>query len=227
MGRGDDRKMGRSNLSSYPGIETGSGTPTRGDRYAHSIEDWISRGTDPGNHCIWLGHWLHRTSAAVMPEWLAHCKEQSDGFDRVHVCDVRVVHLGRNVGTISVDGRQNGAIEAKGWDGDSAVAHILVEAQASSEAEAEALIHQVHVVTTDTPIHAEGPATFRTPNLVVRELSHRRATTHQPDASDCERTSLGRGRLGAHGARRRQRSSWTSRVSAEMSMPARETDRWT
>ena len=91
--------------------------------------------------------------------WLDHCKDQSDDFDRARACDVRVVHFGRSTGTVTVDGRQNGGIEIKGWDGDSVVAHILVEAQASTQAEAEDLVRQVHVETTGTPIHAEGPAT--------------------------------------------------------------------
>jgi hypothetical protein len=90
--------------------------------------------------------------------WVDHCKHQSDDYDRARACDLRVVHLGRSTGTLSVDGRQNGGIEIKGWDGDSVVAHILVEAQGSTDADAQELVRQVHVETTGT-IHSEGPTT--------------------------------------------------------------------
>jgi hypothetical protein len=88
--------------------------------------------------------------------WLDHCRKDSDDFDRVRSCDLRILQLGRSNGALSVDGDQNGAIEVKGWDGDSVVAHVLVRAEASTEAAAQELVGQVHLVTAPT-VHAEGP----------------------------------------------------------------------
>jgi hypothetical protein len=90
--------------------------------------------------------------------WLEHCQRESDDSDRERYCDVRVVHLGKSTGSLSVDGRQNGGVKIMGWDGDSVVVHILVEAQASTEAAAQELANQVQVVTATSPIHAEGPS---------------------------------------------------------------------
>ena len=89
--------------------------------------------------------------------WLDHCRDQSDEFTRVRYCEVRVVSLGRSTGAISVDGRQNGGIEVMGWDGDSVVAHILVEAEARTEATAREIASQVQVTTTTSPMRADGP----------------------------------------------------------------------
>ena len=82
--------------------------------------------------------------------WLDHCRDQSDEFTRVRYCEVRVVSLGRSTGAISVDGRQNGGIEVMGWM-DSVVAHILVEAEARTEATAREIASQVQVTTTTSP----------------------------------------------------------------------------
>ena len=89
--------------------------------------------------------------------WLDHCRNQSDEFTHVRYCDLRVVSLGHSSGSLSVDARQNGGVEVMGWDADSIVAHIMVEAEASTDAAAQELAGQVHVITNSSPIRAEGP----------------------------------------------------------------------
>jgi hypothetical protein len=88
--------------------------------------------------------------------WVSECRDQ-DRHDHARFCEVRVDHLATNVGPIDVDARENGAVEIIGGSTNDIVVHELVEAEASSEADAKDMASQIHVTTSGGRIHADGP----------------------------------------------------------------------
>lgn len=92
-------------------------------------------------------------------EWLEQCRRQerwSSRDDRARFCDVRTSNLG-TLRAIDVDGRQNGGVAVRGWDGNDVRVSARIQAQAPTEAEARELTGRVRVVTNGGAIHAEGP----------------------------------------------------------------------
>jgi hypothetical protein len=99
--------------------------------------------------------------------WRDHCEEQSRWGSRARYCEVRIQHLDARVGRLTVDGRENGAIEIAASNGDSIVVHERVEAQAASPDEARELAGQIQVIASDNSIHAEGPSHFHRDSWAV------------------------------------------------------------
>lgn len=88
-------------------------------------------------------------------KWAADCRDHED--DHPRYCEVRVEHLPFATGALNIDARENGAIEIIGGSTSDVVVHELVEAEASSEADAKDLAAQVHVTITGGHIRADGP----------------------------------------------------------------------
>ncbi len=87
--------------------------------------------------------------------WVADCRDQDD--DHARYCEVRVDHLASVAGPLDVDARENGAIEIIGGATNDVVIHELIEAEASTEADAKDMASQIHVTTSGGRIQADGP----------------------------------------------------------------------
>ena len=71
-------------------------------------------------------------------------------------CELRRTTLPLNSGRLGVTGN-NGAIEVVGEDRSDVALEVKVTAQASSRADADALLRDVHILTDGSDIRAEGP----------------------------------------------------------------------
>ena len=90
-------------------------------------------------------------------KWANECRDQDHWNDHARYCEVRVEHLPNGAGPLNVDARDNGAVEIIGGSTSDVVVHELVQAEASTDADAKNLAAQVHVTTTGGRIHADGP----------------------------------------------------------------------
>lgn len=88
------------------------------------------------------------------------CSDRWNGDDdQARHCEERESRL-RAGGAYVVDGRENGGVAVRGWEGDSVLLRAVVNTRAASDAAAAALAKEIRVVTDGT-IHAEGPPTTR------------------------------------------------------------------
>lgn len=91
-------------------------------------------------------------------EWLAQCRHGWRNWDdRARVCAVRESGFKPAGGTLSVDPSENGGVAIYGWDRDSIAVVARIEAQAGSEAAAQALIDAVKIAAGGRQITATGP----------------------------------------------------------------------
>jgi len=105
---------------------------------------------------VWAQHEA-RTTAKDDARWVDECRDQDRWHDHARYCEVRIDHLASVSGPIDVDARENGAVEIIGGSTNDIVVHELIEAEASTEADAKDMAQQVHVTTSGGRIHADGP----------------------------------------------------------------------
>jgi DUF4097 and DUF4098 domain-containing protein YvlB len=91
--------------------------------------------------------------------WLQSCENNWD-HDRAHFCELRNFTL-RPQSKLSVDGRENGGVSFHGWDRNEVKVVAMIQANASDDAQAEALAKQVTITTDGGRIHADGPSSAR------------------------------------------------------------------
>jgi len=89
-------------------------------------------------------------------EWLDNCRNNW-GDDRGHACEVRDVPVRLSSRAIEIDGRQNGSIRVQGWDGDQVKVTARLQANAESDAEAQALLKDIRVTSDGRRVSADGP----------------------------------------------------------------------
>ena len=96
-------------------------------------------------------------------EWLDTCRSGSwnGGDDRGRACEVRRVPLRLSGRALEIDGRQNGSIRVRGWDGDSVRVTARLQANANSDDDARALLKDVRIVADGRSVRAEGPGSGR------------------------------------------------------------------
>ena len=96
------------------------------------------------------------------------CREDSWYNDRlVGNCEIREQTLALSGGTISIDGRQNGGVNVKGWDQNQVLVRARVQTGAPTAGEAEALSRQIRIETSGAKIFASGPESRRDYNWQV------------------------------------------------------------
>ena len=86
------------------------------------------------------------------------CNDNGRG-DRGSHCVMKEQMVAATGGTITVDGRKNGGVTAKGWDRNEIFVRAKIQTWADTDAEAQALAGQIRVETGGGNIHAEGPET--------------------------------------------------------------------
>ena len=78
--------------------------------------------------------------------WLDNCRNDWGG-DRGHACEVRDVPVRLSGRAIEIDGRQNGSIRVQGWDGNDVKVTARLQANAESDAEAQAFNNHIRFLT--------------------------------------------------------------------------------
>ena len=91
-------------------------------------------------------------------EWLENCRSNNYNDDRGRACEVRAVPVRMNGRSLEIDGRQNGSIRVRGWDGDSVRVTARLQANADNDGEARDLLKEIRVVADGRSVRAEGPS---------------------------------------------------------------------
>ncbi len=104
---------------------------------------------------------LPATNAAAQDEdgaqrWLQSCQRNWKN-DRARFCELRSYTIPR-ASRLSVDGRDNGGVAFIGWDRNDVKVVAMVETNARSDAEAEAMAKEVRIETDGGRIRADGPS---------------------------------------------------------------------
>ena len=104
-----------------------------------------------------------RNSTDNDADWMANCR--SDGWDgdddRGRACDVRPVPMRLDGRSLQIDGRQNGSIRVRAWDGDSVRVTARLQANARSDDDARRLLADVRLIADGRGVRAEGPTGSR------------------------------------------------------------------
>lgn len=95
-------------------------------------------------------------------QWLENCRSGNwNDDDRGRACEVRPVPVRLAGRSLEIDGRQNGSIRVRGWDGDSVRVTARLQANARSDDDARNLLKEVRIVADGRSIRAEGPSSWR------------------------------------------------------------------
>jgi hypothetical protein len=101
-----------------------------------------------------------RTSFDDDARWLDDCRSgnwNGDG-DRGRACEVRPVPLRLSGRSLEIDGRRNGSIRVRAWDGDSVRVTARLQANARSDDDARNLLKDLRIVADGGGVRAEGPS---------------------------------------------------------------------
>src|SRR4051794_5475818 len=89
-------------------------------------------------------------------DWVAQCQRNHGGGDRAVFCELREVRIAAP-SLLQVDGRQNGAVTVRAWDGSDVLVRERIQSWAGSTAAARGLAQGISVHTAGGEIHADGP----------------------------------------------------------------------
>jgi hypothetical protein len=89
--------------------------------------------------------------------WVARCERWNDrGGDRENFCEQRETRIAAP-SRLSVDGRENGGVSVKAWDGRDVLVRQRIQAWAPTRQEARQVASAIRVHTSGGEIHASGP----------------------------------------------------------------------
>ena len=95
--------------------------------------------------------------AAAQSEWLENCRRNSNrNHERVSVCDERETRIAAPR-LLSVDGKMNGGISVKAWDGADVLVRERIQAWGETASDAQAVTRDIRVHTADGQVYADGP----------------------------------------------------------------------
>ena len=100
-----------------------------------------------------------RSATSSDTDWLDSCRNDWRD-DRGHACEVRNVPMRLAGRSLGIDGRQNGSIRVRGWDGDSVRVTARLRANAGSDGDAESMLKEVRITADGRTVHADGPGGF-------------------------------------------------------------------
>jgi hypothetical protein len=89
-------------------------------------------------------------------DWVRRCERWNGGDDREQVCEERVVRIAAPR-TLEVDGRQNGGVSVRAWDGSGVEIRERIQAWAPTRDEARGVAREIRVHTDGGRIYADGP----------------------------------------------------------------------
>lgn len=102
-------------------------------------------------------------------DWAARCERWNQGNDREQVCEERVSRIA-TPRQLTVDGRENGAVSVRAWDGSGVEIRQRIQAWAPSRGEAAQIAREIRVRTDGGTISASGPETGRRRGYAVSYL---------------------------------------------------------
>jgi len=88
-------------------------------------------------------------------EWLDNCRNNSWNDDRGRACEVRDVPVRLAGRSLEIDGRQNGSIRVQAWDGDAVKVTARLQANARSDADAQALLKDIRIDSDGRRVSAD------------------------------------------------------------------------
>ena len=103
------------------------------------------------------------------PDWAARCERNNRGNDHATFCEQRETRIAAPR-MLEVDGRENGGVSVRAWDGADVRVVQRIQAWAPSRSEAQAIAGRVRVHTDGGEIHAEGPESARRTGYAVNYL---------------------------------------------------------
>ena len=99
--------------------------------------------------------------------FLRNCDDYYDDRDHERFCEVRDMTIKPPQRALSVDGRENGGASFYGWDKNEVLVRALIQTNADSRKEAEALAKDIKVQVDGDRIRADGPSQRRYANWSV------------------------------------------------------------
>jgi DUF4097 and DUF4098 domain-containing protein YvlB len=98
-------------------------------------------------------------AAAQEPSgWVERCQRWNRDDDREVVCEERETRLGARE-SLTVDGRQNGGVTVRAWEGRDILVRAQIQTTAPSQNEAREMARRVSVSTSGGTVRADGPET--------------------------------------------------------------------
>jgi DUF4097 and DUF4098 domain-containing protein YvlB len=93
--------------------------------------------------------------------WVERCQRwNGNSSDRENFCEQRETRIAAP-SLLSVDGRENGGVSVRAWDGRDVLVRQRIQAWAPTREEARSVAAEVRVHTSGGEIHAEGPESAR------------------------------------------------------------------
>lgn len=102
-------------------------------------------------------------------DWVSRCERWNRDNDRETFCEERVSRIS-TPRLLEVDGRTNGGVTVRAWDGSGVEVRQRIQAWAPSRGEAQQIARQVRVRTDGGRIHADGPELARRRGYSVNYL---------------------------------------------------------
>jgi hypothetical protein len=93
-------------------------------------------------------------------DWVSRCQRWNRGNDRATFCEQRETRIAAP-GMLTVDGRENGGVSVRAWDGADVLVRQRIQAWAPSTEQARSIAAQVRVHTAGGEIYAAGPENSR------------------------------------------------------------------
>ena len=94
-------------------------------------------------------------------EWVARCQRwNNNNRDRENFCEQRETRIAAPSG-LTVDGRENGGVSVRAWEGSDVLVVQRIQAWAPSREQARAVASDIRVHTAGGEIYADGPETGR------------------------------------------------------------------
>jgi hypothetical protein len=99
--------------------------------------------------------------------FLRNCDDYYGDRDRERFCELRDVKMNVPARALFVDGRDNGGVSFYGWDKNEVLVRALIQAQADTRQEAQALAKDIKIETDGDRVRADGPPNRRYANWSV------------------------------------------------------------
>ncbi|AIZ64288.1 hypothetical protein PK28_12440 [Hymenobacter sp. DG25B] len=99
-------------------------------------------------------------TAQTAPAFTSTCHERNSSGSNKHFCETRDLNMAAPAasGTLTIDGRANGGITVRGWDGSEVRVRAIVTTWAKSEQEARQRASAISISTKNDKLRAEGPS---------------------------------------------------------------------
>ncbi|HYJ79347.1 MAG TPA: DUF4097 family beta strand repeat-containing protein [Longimicrobiaceae bacterium] len=89
-------------------------------------------------------------------DWERRCQRWNHDSDREVVCEERETRIGAR-GELKVDGRANGGVSVRSWEGSDILVRAQIQASAPDRDDAREIVESIRVHTSGSTIYAEGP----------------------------------------------------------------------